>query len=39
MDASGFAALASRTGPLSPYDPRGLGRSVRRDGRVARWAE
>src|SRR5919112_5453135 len=36
MDASGFGALAShfpdRT--VVTYDPRGLGRSVRRDGRV-----
>src|ERR671917_173911 len=36
MDASGFATLAShfpdRT--VVTYDPRGLGRSVRRDGRV-----
>ena len=36
MDASGFAALASyfpdRT--VVTYDPRGLGRSVRKDGRV-----
>ena len=36
MDASGFAALAShfpdRT--VVTYDPRGLGRSTRKDGRV-----
>ena len=36
MDASGFATLAShfpdRT--VVTYDPRGLGRSTRRDGRV-----
>ena len=36
MDASGFATLAShftdRT--VVTYDPRGLGRSVRKDGRV-----
>ena len=36
MDASGFGALAShfpdRT--VITYDPRGLGRSVRKDGRV-----
>ena len=36
MDASGFATLASlfpdRT--VVTYDPRGLGRSIRKDGRV-----
>jgi hypothetical protein len=36
MDASGFGTLAShfpdRT--VVTYDPRGLGRSIRRDGRV-----
>src|SRR5438105_11992408 len=36
MDASGFATLAShfpdRT--VITYDPRGLGRSIRKDGRV-----
>src|SRR5215475_7905304 len=39
MDASGFAALASyfpdRT--VVTYDPRGLGRSRRKDGRVDQW--
>ncbi|MFD0536558.1 alpha/beta fold hydrolase [Actinomadura luteofluorescens] len=36
MDASGFGALASHFPDRSviTYDPRGLGRSVRRDGRV-----
>ena len=36
MDASGFATLASHFPDRSvvTYDPRGLGRSVRRDGRV-----
>src|SRR5919109_4968998 len=36
MDASGFATLASyfRDRTVVTYDPRGLGRSVRRDGRV-----
>ncbi|MBT2376931.1 hydrolase [Streptomyces sp. CB00316] len=36
MDATGFAALAARSSERTvvTYDPRGLGRSVRRDGRV-----
>ncbi|MCM3302212.1 alpha/beta fold hydrolase [Streptomyces pseudogriseolus] len=36
MDASGFATLASRfpERTVVTYDPRGLGRSVRRDGRT-----
>jgi pimeloyl-ACP methyl ester carboxylesterase len=36
MDASGFGALASRfpDRTVVTYDPRGLGRSTRRDGRV-----
>ncbi|MFD5985582.1 alpha/beta fold hydrolase [Streptomyces cyaneofuscatus] len=36
MDATGFAALAARSAERTvvTYDPRGLGRSVRRDGRV-----
>jgi pimeloyl-ACP methyl ester carboxylesterase len=36
MDASGFTALAERfpDRTVVTYDPRGLGRSVRRDGRV-----
>src|SRR3977135_4110518 len=36
MDASGFATLASHfpARSVSPYDPRGLGRSTRKDGRV-----
>lgn len=36
MDASGFVALASQfpDRTVVAYDPRGLGRSVRRDGRV-----
>ena len=36
MDASGFTALADRFSDRTvvTYDPRGLGRSVRRDGRV-----
>ena len=36
MDASGFRALASHFGDRTviTYDPRGLGRSVRKDGRV-----
>ncbi len=36
MDASGFAALAARfpERTVVTYDPRGLGRSVRKDGRV-----
>jgi pimeloyl-ACP methyl ester carboxylesterase len=36
MDASGFVELASHFGDRTviTYDPRGLGRSVRRDGRV-----
>lgn len=36
MDASGFTALASLFGDRTvvTYDPRGLGRSVRKDGRV-----
>jgi pimeloyl-ACP methyl ester carboxylesterase len=36
MDASGFATLASHLSDRSvvTYDPRGLGRSVRKDGRV-----
>ncbi|MFF3993850.1 alpha/beta fold hydrolase [Streptomyces cyaneofuscatus] len=35
MDATGFAALAARSAERTvvTYDPRGLGRSVRRDGR------
>ncbi|MEU0357602.1 alpha/beta fold hydrolase [Streptomyces cyaneofuscatus] len=35
MDAAGFAALAARSAERTvvTYDPRGLGRSVRRDGR------
>jgi pimeloyl-ACP methyl ester carboxylesterase len=36
MDASGFASLASHFGDRTvvTYDPRGLGRSIRKDGRV-----
>lgn len=36
MDAAGFAALAARfpERTVATYDPRGLGRSIRRDGRV-----
>src|SRR5688572_10710935 len=36
MDAGGFATLAShfRDRTVVTYDPRGLGRSVRKDGRV-----
>src|SRR5204862_1139966 len=36
MDASGFATLASYFGDRTviTYDPRGLGRSTRKDGRV-----
>src|ERR1700674_3087615 len=36
MDASGFTTLASHftDRPVIPYDPRGLGRSIRKDGRV-----
>ncbi|MEU0158248.1 alpha/beta hydrolase [Streptomyces sp. NPDC006261] len=36
MDATGFAALAARSSERTvvTYDPRGIGRSVRRDGRV-----
>lgn len=36
MDASGFAALAARfpERTVATYDPRGLGRSTRKDGRV-----
>ncbi|MEV8593604.1 alpha/beta hydrolase [Streptomyces sp. NPDC052012] len=36
MDAAGFAALAARfpERTVVTYDPRGLGRSIRRDGRV-----
>ncbi|MEU1015068.1 alpha/beta hydrolase [Streptomyces sp. NPDC005898] len=36
MDASGFAALAARfpERTVVTYDPRGLGRSIRKDGRV-----
>jgi len=36
MDATGFAALAARSAERTvvTYDPRGLGRSVRRDGRT-----
>src|SRR5437588_9428771 len=36
MDASGFTTLASHFAdrPVITYDPRGLGRSTRRDGRV-----
>ncbi|QXJ22329.1 alpha/beta hydrolase [Actinomadura graeca] len=36
MDASGFSALAALfpERPVITYDPRGLGRSVRKDGRV-----
>ncbi|NEE36802.1 alpha/beta hydrolase, partial [Streptomyces sp. SID7982] len=36
MDASGFAALAARfpDRTVITYDPRGLGRSTRADGRV-----
>ncbi|MFD9540711.1 alpha/beta fold hydrolase [Streptomyces sp. NPDC060022] len=36
MDATGFAALAARfpERTVATYDPRGLGRSVRKDGRV-----
>src|SRR3954449_12495084 len=36
MDASGFGALRSHfpDRPVITYDPRGLGRSPRRDGRV-----
>lgn len=35
MDATGFAALAARSAERTvvTYDPRGLGRSTRRDGR------
>jgi pimeloyl-ACP methyl ester carboxylesterase len=37
MDASGFRALVSRFADRTAvtYDPRGLGRSVRKDGRIA----
>ncbi|MFE6039989.1 alpha/beta fold hydrolase [Streptomyces sp. NPDC056452] len=36
MDATGFAALAARfpERTVATYDPRGLGRSIRKDGRV-----
>src|SRR3979411_2251162 len=36
MDASGFGSLASPfpARPVITYDPRGLGRSIRKDGRV-----
>jgi pimeloyl-ACP methyl ester carboxylesterase len=39
MDASGFGTLASHFADRTvvTYDPRGLGRSIRRDGRVDHW--